>query len=187
MAKISVKQKETVTFSGMQSWKKNYFPTTSWHYTKLHATKMRNSAKEVRDFPEYRKLRVKDRKEGKKKNSRDGSRKNSSDAKGIPRWQLYSQTRRQMFIKDGSWQPTSGRRLSGEKKKGTNYLTSWPWRKLHWEDTEVVERTCDKYKNIKLKGKNKAIVNSRENKILSKKEMKSLYIPGLVREQQQHT
>lgn len=50
-----------------------------------------------------------------------------------------------------------------------------------------MERTCDKYKNIKLKEKNKAIVNSRENKILSKKETKSLYIPGLVREQQEHT
>lgn len=59
---------------------------------------------------------LKTEKRGEKKNFQDGSRNHSSDGKGIPRWQLYSQPRRQM-AKDGSWQATSGRRFIREKKK----------------------------------------------------------------------
>lgn len=53
---------------------------------------------------------------------------------------------------------------------------------------DSVERISDRHKNIKPKGgkKDKAITNSRKNKILTKKEKKYLYIRWLVRKQQ-HT
>lgn len=93
----------------------------SWHYQKLHATKMRNSAKE--DFPEYRKLRIKNR-------SEEGERITRMEAEKIP-WMTAVQPSQKANGTGQNMTISFKRKIIFKKIVSENYLLSWPWGKLY--------------------------------------------------------